>query len=105
MNQYHAISRNGTLVRLTDERWQHIIEEHPELVGLCDELVKAVNAADRVLAGSQGELLAVRLLDAAKAMIVVYRETSPDDGFVITAFVTGRLKSLERRVQLWPPQT
>jgi hypothetical protein len=29
--------------------------------------------------------------------VVVYRETNPVDGFVITAFVTRRLATLERR--------
>jgi hypothetical protein len=37
----------------------------------------------------------------ARELLVVYRETG-HDGFVITAFLTRRTKSLERRTQLWP---
>ena len=37
-------------------------------------------------------------------MVVVYRETNPSDGFVITAFLTRRLRSLDRRNQIWPPR-
>jgi hypothetical protein len=57
-----------------------------------------------VLSGTGGELLAVRMIESGKAVVVVYRETGVDDGFVITAFVTRRLGSLDRREQLWPPQ-
>jgi len=32
----------------------------------------------------------------------VYKEISHDDGFVITAFLTKRIKQIERRMKLWP---
>ena len=99
-----ALSRSGVPIRLTDERWAHIIEEHGELSALREETIQAISNADRVLRGGAGELLAVRMLAADKAMVVVYRETGPDDGFIITAFVTRRLKSLDRREQIWPPK-
>ena len=102
-DQDSATSRNGVAIRLPDERWQHIIEEHAELTGLRDEVLRAVNQADRILEGSAGELLAVREIEPGKAIVVVYREVDAGDGFVITAFLTRRLKSLSTRVQLWPP--
>jgi hypothetical protein len=105
MSCQHSLSRNGVPIRLTDERWQHIIEEHAELVGLRDEVLETVTQAERVLLGAAGELLAIRTITAGKVLVVVYREAAKDDGFVITAFVTRRLASLDRREQLWPPQT
>jgi hypothetical protein len=36
-----------------------------------------------------------------KYIVVVYREQE-NDGFVITAFLTRRIRSLERRKQVWP---
>jgi hypothetical protein len=62
-----------------------------------------VHEADRVLLGGAGELLAVREIEPGKALVVVYKETSAGDGFVITAFLTRRLASLDRRRQVWPP--
>jgi hypothetical protein len=100
-----SLSRNNVPIRLTDERWHHIIEEHAELAGLRADVLETVDRAERVLRGSAGELLAVRTIAARKALVVVYREIANDDGFVITAFVTRRLASLDRREQLWPPQT
>ena len=53
-------SKNGVLIRLTDERWAHITEEHCELAGLRLEVLETVANPSRVLAGGKGELLAVR---------------------------------------------
>jgi len=67
-------------------------------------VLATVEVVDRVLEGGAGELLAGGPVVMGQAMVVVYREVSEDDGFVITAFVTSRLARLEQRVQLWPPQ-
>jgi hypothetical protein len=52
-----AFSRNGVPIRLTEERWAHIVEEHGEMQGLGDEILRTIAAPDRVLAGGFGELL------------------------------------------------
>ncbi len=96
-----ARSRSGCLVRLTEERWSHIIDEHGELSGWRDELLRTVVDPERVLAGNEGALLAVRTVEPGKWLVVVYREIE-EDGFVITAFLTRRFQSLDRRKQLWP---
>ena len=96
-----AISSRGIAIRLTDERWAHITEEHAELYGLREDLLKVIEEPVRIFEGGAGELLAVRELELGKHLVVVYREQE-SDGFVITAFLTRRLRSLERRKQLWP---
>ena len=105
MSEDTALSRNGVPIRLPDERWQHIIEEHAELDGMRDVVLQAVADAERVLGGSSGELFAVRTIEPGKVIVAVYREVDANDGFVITAFITRRLRSLDRRIQIWPPQT
>ncbi len=94
-------SKSGVPIRLTDERWVHISEEHCELAGLRHEVLETVANPARIYAGRAGELLAVRKVEADKWLVVVYRELG-DDGFVITAFLTRRITSLERRRHLWP---
>jgi len=93
-------SKHGVAIRLTDERWAHVTEEHCELAGLRAEVLETVAEPTRVLAGGAGERLAVREIEAGKAL-VVYREARTD-GFIITAFLTRRLAALNRRRQLWP---
>ena len=46
-------------------------------------------------------MLAVREIDLGKYLVVVYRELA-NDGFVITAFLTRRIRLLAGRKQLWP---
>jgi hypothetical protein len=96
-----ATSRNGVPIRLTDERWAHITEEHCELAGLRPDVLQTISDRERVLRGGEGELLAVRESDKGKHLVVVSRELD-NDGFVIAAFLTRRMCSLERREQLWP---
>lgn len=96
-----ATSRNGVSIRLTDERWSHVTEQHCELAGMRGDVLEAVSQPARVLAGGEGELLAVREVGQGKHLVVVYREAE-GDGFIITAFLTRRVGSLAKRRQLWP---
>ena len=96
-----VMSKNGVSIRLTDERWAHITEEHCEIAGLRSEVLETVLQPERILVGGDGELIALRELEQGKYLAVVYRE-QVDDGFIITAFVTRRERSLSKRRQLWP---
>jgi hypothetical protein len=96
-----VLSKNGVLIRLTDERWSHVTEEHCELAGMRLEVLDTVSNPTRILAGGMGELLATREITPLKHLVVVYREFQ-DDGFIITAFLTTKTESLKRRTQLWP---
>ena len=96
-----VLSKNGILIRLTNERWAHIVEEHCELAGMRLEVLETVSCPLRILAGGVGELLAVREVSPGMNLVVVYRELE-DDGFIITAFVTSKMRSLNRRNQIWP---
>ena len=93
--------RNNVPIRLTDERWAHITEEHAELAGMRLEILETIVQPARILAGRAGELLAVREFEIGKFLVVAYRELE-NDGFIITAFLTRRVRSLDRRQQLWP---
>jgi len=90
----------GIPIRLTDERWSHITEEHSELAGMRFEILEAVAQPERIYRGSTGELFAVKERKEGKFLIVVYREMGVD-GFIITAFLTRRIKSFERRELIW----
>jgi hypothetical protein len=94
-------SKNDVPIRLTDERWAHIIEEHGEVADLRQEVLQTVAEPERIVKGKAGELLALGKLETGKSLIVVYRELV-NDGFVITAFSTSKLRSFEKRKQVWP---
>ena len=97
-------SINGIQIRLTAERWTHIIEEHCELAGMRLDVMETVSNPSRILEGKNGELLAVKEIIAGKYLVVVYKEYKEIeyDGFIITAFITSKSGSLDRRNQIWP---
>jgi hypothetical protein len=94
-------SKHGVPIRLTDERWAHIMEEHGELAGLRLEIVETIANPTEIFAGNHGELLAIREVELGKYLVVTYREFQ-QDGFIITAFLTRKKQALRRRQRLWP---
>jgi hypothetical protein len=48
-------------------------------------------------------LIALRCKEDGKFLAVIYKETDDNDGFVITAYLTSKLK-LEREVIVWQRQ-
>jgi hypothetical protein len=96
-----AISRNGIPIRLPDDRWQHIIDRHNILTDQQQLVLDTLSNPTRILEGNDGALMALREIDPNRWLVVVYREDS-SDGFIITAFPTRRINSLNRRQQKWP---
>ena len=94
-------SKNGVPIRLTEERWFHITEEHSEMAGYYFEVLEAVEEPEAVYEGRAGECIAAIEVEKGKYIVVVYRELGRVDGFVITAFLTRRRKQLERRRKIW----
>jgi len=87
-------SRNGVPVRLTEERWRHVVERHPEMGNLREEVLETLAGPDMIQEGDFGELLALKLYHGTplgeKFLVVAYREVSAEDGFVLTAYLTRR---------------
>lgn len=98
-------SHNGVPIRLTDERWQHIVDRHVEMRGQRDYVLETVAEPEIIQAGDFGEMLAIRFYShtplTSKYCVVAYRETGATDGFILTAYLTGRPSS--RRKILWKP--
>jgi hypothetical protein len=94
-------SKTGVPIRLTSERWAHIVDEHGELAHMQREVLETVEQPERILAGRAGELLAVCEVEAGKCLVVVYSEVE-NDGSIITAFLTRNIRSLNTRNHVWP---
>ncbi len=50
-------SKNNVPIRLTDERWLHITEEHSEMAGSYFDVLEAIQEPDAIHEGKAGELL------------------------------------------------
>ncbi len=96
-------SRNGVPIRLTEERWRHVVDQHPETDGQRVKVLETLAGPDMIQKGDFGELLAIRFYAETplgeKYVVVAYREISAEDGFILTAYLTRRPSS--RRETLW----
>jgi hypothetical protein len=93
----------GTSVRLTDERLEHILD-HPELVGMANELERVLQTPMEVRRSRSDDDVKLFYEFYAQAqvggkLLCVVVKYLPDDAFVITAYLTDRMKAGEI---LWP---
>ncbi|MFH1096274.1 MAG: hypothetical protein ABH886_02535 [Candidatus Desantisbacteria bacterium] len=81
-----AYSVNGVLIRLTYERWYHIIENHDELASYFHDVLDTIEKPHLVIRGNKGTLKAAKNMGREKWLVAIYKELSKCDGFVITAY-------------------
>lgn len=86
-----ADSVNGVPIRLTDERWEHILYRKPDMASFIETVLDAVGDPEYILRGYKGTLIAVVHLGERSYLNVVYRELSQRDGFIITARIESQL--------------
>jgi hypothetical protein len=96
-------SVNKVPIRLTEERWVHIVENHDDLAGYYDDVLLTVESPDYVIKGYEEALIALKHREEDRFLAVVYKETSETDGFVITSYFTSKIK-IEREVIVWQRQ-
>jgi hypothetical protein len=53
-------ANNNVLIRLTDERWTHIVENHDDLAVYYDTVLQTVEDADYIIKGDGGTFIALR---------------------------------------------
>ena len=85
-----AHSVKGVPIRLSYERWYHIVENHDDLAGCFHDVLNTIESPEFVARGSHGALKAVRSMGKKKWIVVLYREMSKRDGFVLTAYFLSR---------------
>lgn len=95
-----AYSVNGVPIRLTEERWEHILLNHQEFSFHDSSLVlEAVENPEYILSGRAGSLVAVVVLGRAAYLHVYYKEKrDASDGFFITA---RQRPEMNKRLVIW----
>ncbi len=92
-------SIHGVPIRLTEERWWHILNNRPYMEPYRDTMLKSVENPTWVLRGYAGAQVAVLPVSRRQYLHTVYKEVSRDDGFIITAFVA---RDYNRGLIVWP---
>jgi len=94
-----AISVNGIPIRLTEERWRHIVNKHIDLLNYQQDILAVVENPEAIYRGRRSALIAIRGYGRRGFLAVFYREISQQDGFIITArFILRRPGG----VLIWP---
>jgi hypothetical protein len=89
----------GNTVKLTQSGIDHMLKRHPELGGLnlVEKIALAIKDPDYIVQGKFGRHIAVRKINKAKCIVVIYEENEE----VITSFITSNLERISRREVLW----
>ncbi|MFN4082855.1 MAG: hypothetical protein ACK4K9_04425 [Bacteroidia bacterium] len=101
-----ATSTNNVPIRLTAERWHHISVGHPEVAEYYFEILETIQFPDAVYEVKFNELLAIKAFPKLndKFVVVVYKKVSSFDGFVITSYLTNKIKEFLNRKKIWASQ-
>jgi len=86
-----ADSVNGVPIRLTDERWEHILDSHTEMASYQETILDAVENPDYILTSRRGALAAVVVLGRKAFLHVFYVEKGRHDGFILSAYLEGEM--------------
>lgn len=95
------ISLSKIKIRLTEERLNHILINHPEILEYVFDIGKAINNPDYLFEGNKGEYFAI-LDKKGFYFVVIYKEDRvKKDGFIITSFITKRINYLLKKKLIW----
>lgn len=94
-------SVNGVPIRLTSERWFHIVENHNDLAGYYEEVLDTVENPNLIVKGYRGALVAQKEIYKGHYLVVIYKETKENDGFIVTAYISS---SLRKEKVVWQKQ-
>jgi len=87
-------SVNKIPIRLTIERWMHIIQRHPEMLFEKDKVVETIQFPDFIQKGDYNTVLAIKFFKktplTSKYLIVVCKEINNNDGFILTSYFTNK---------------
>lgn len=91
-------SINDVPIRLTDERWSYIYENHPDMSSYYEDILATVESPEYILRGYHGALAAVVSYGKLGFLHVYYRELKRTDGFIINAYFKPKL---DRKRVIW----
>ncbi|MEX0813690.1 MAG: hypothetical protein WD048_15840 [Chitinophagales bacterium] len=101
-----AISKDKVPIRLNSERWLHITTGHPDIADYYYEILETIEEPEVIYEGSNGAKIAVKSFQETlgKFIVVVYKEISNTDGFVLTAYLAKGKQTFKKKTILWKLQ-
>lgn len=77
----------------------HITTGHPEVADYLYEILATIENPDVIYEGNENGLIAAKSFPElnAKFVVVIYKEVSASDGFVINAFLSSKKQEFEKK--------
>jgi hypothetical protein len=91
-----SVSLRGVPIRLTWERWWHIVRGHVDLGDYQEEVMDTIQNPEEVRQGYGGALIALRGFGRRGYLAVIYKEKR-GEGFIITARFTHKKPGGKKR--------
>ncbi len=79
---------------------------HPEVADYYYELLETIEDPDIIYEGNNTARIAIRKFAEIlpKFIVVVYKELNQEDGFIITAYLSGKDQIFNKKKVLWKRQ-
>jgi len=95
------LSINKVKIRLTNERLNHILTNHPEMLEFVFDLEKVISQPDFVLEGTNKEFIAIKNRNRYYIVVIYKEDKKSNDGFIITAFKTKNINYYLKKRIIW----
>ena len=95
-----ARSINGVPIRLSDERWRHVVEHHDDLAGHLHDVLETIASPEAVYEGDAGELLAASTLVDYRILHVASASDREETSGMEAGAVLDLLESLPHLLKL-----
>ena len=94
-------SKNDFPIRLTEERWEHILLRHPEMIDAKEKIFETISNPEIIIEGDHNTLIAIHYFEktrmTSKYLVVIYKESIENfDGFILTAYFANQYAKWRR---------
>lgn len=89
-------------IRLTEERWNHIVEAHPELKKFKGYIITTVKTPDSLFFNEfTGQYIFIKeFVKFITENLIAYVQKEDDEGFVVTSHPISK-KRIARKIKKW----
>ena len=92
---FEIIDKSGRKINLSEERWKHIIKRHPYMGKYFEEIKKTLEIPDKIISDDYRKeyyYKGYKHLKSPNNFILVIVKYLNGDGFVITSYLTDKIK-------------